>query len=358
MLLDTEGWGLSTNYGDYVTYGILSAASASLSSTYPGAMPFGDVSLDCGINNTIVRPIATPIAAGSTLYYGARLSPYGNNGAKYDFYSAIEFMDSAGNPQLIVALDNVSGAVRVSSGTGTQLGQSADAAFPANLSYNPPAFMFLEVGLTLGAGGTGACIIKCNGVQVLDLTGITTQTTAVANISATAYHVAYNSNGGRLQVMHQYWCDGSGAAPNNTFLGDVRVQVLRPTANDAVTFTPHGGTTNYANAATVPPVPATDYNASGSGTGDQDTFTTAGMSSTLGQVFGVSVKSLVAASDAGAKSAQNVLKSGTSTTLGASTSLGTVAKPIASLFATDPATGAQWLAAGVNAAKLGYRVSA
>ena len=351
-LLDCEGFGLSNNPNDYATYGVYSGQfnSSGIAATPAGAPTYGDPALDVGINANYLRNLPSPV---STLFYGVRCSPYYDGESKYSFNTGWRFNDSAGNQQLSVVADNISGALRVLSASGATLGQTADAVFPASLPEN--SFFYLEIGIVVGTGTNGSVILKVNGTVVLTLTGITTQATALANIGQTQIYVAYNSSGGRMQVMHQYWCDATGAAPNNTFLGDTRIQVLRPTSNDAVAFTPVGNASNWQNAAAEPPAPSTNYNTS-STTGAQDTFNCGAMATGLGTVYGVASKAVMASSAAG-RSAQTALKSGTSVVLGTSTPVPPGGVALGTIAQLDPNTSAAWTMAGVNAVKPGYKIS-
>ena len=137
----------------------------------------------------------------------------------------------------------------------------------------------------------------------------------------------------------------------------MRVQTLAPVSNDAVAFTPTGQASNWQNAATVPPVPAADFNASAT-VGAQDTFHMGALAADLGTVFGLSVKTLMFKSDAGSRSGEAIIKSGGTVAAGAAIPLGLTPARVSAMFTTDPATGAAWTAAGVNAATAGYKVSA
>ena len=152
-------------------------------------------------------------------------------------------------------------------------------------------------------------------------------------------------------------CDDTGSAPWNTFLGDVRVQNLFPTANDAVQFTPTGLATNWQNAAKVPPVPFTDYNAS-SVVGEQDTFVMQPVSSDIGIVYGVHNKPLVYKNDPGARSGAAVLKSDATTAVGVTTVLSETAAQLKTMYQVDPHTAVQWTPVDVNLIKAGYQVAA
>jgi hypothetical protein len=123
-----------------------------------------------------------------------------------------------------------------------------------------------------------------------------------------------------------------------------------------VQFTPVGLATNWQNAASYPPVPGTNYNAS-SVPGNQDTFVLQQID-TNDVVFGVHVKPLIYKSDAGARTAASVLKSAATVAVGATTVLSETSAQVKTMYQTDPATSAQWTAAAVNAMTAGARLVA
>jgi hypothetical protein len=217
-------------------------------------------------------------------------------------------------------------------------------------------WQYIEIGAVIHATA-GSVVVKVNGVVVLSVSGVKTRG---ASSSATVRRYGMLAGGANQNIFgtaHWYFCDGTGAAPWNGFLGDVRVQSLFPTADDAVAFTPHGNGANWLNGGQVPPVPFTDYN-SATDVGAQDTFEMGDIPATLGIVYGVHVKPLIFKSDAGERSGASVLKSGGSVDVGASTVLSMTAAQLRKVYEVDPATGVQWTVAGVNAIKAGYRVTA
>ncbi len=67
---------------------------------------------------------------------------------------------------------------------------------------------------------------------------------------------------------------------------------------------------------------------------------------------------MLAKGDAGNRSMASVLKSGSQVAVGPTVAVGTSPQQTRSVYQVDPATGAAWTQAGVNAAKVGYRVVA
>jgi hypothetical protein len=192
---------------------------------------------------------------------------------------------------------------------------------------------------------------------VVSVSAVNTQTgqqgSAGANIGAVMF--AGYIGQGTISIAHYYVCDATGAAPCNTFLGDVRVQSLVPVSNDAVAFTPNGLANNWQNAGSVPPVPGSDYNSNGT-VGAQDTFNCGTIAPGLGTVYGLNVKSLLSKTDAGPRTAAGVVKSGSTTLAATAVAVSTSPEVVSGIFMTDPNTGAAWSDAAVNAAKIGYKI--
>lgn len=336
-LIDSEGLGMSTNYQDYLTYGVFNVFSSPAGGASINTGGFlGDNYLLANRNATMCR---TVLPAVTSFFAGARINV--NNAVTG---AALYFDDVNGNNQVSVKVSGV-GVVTVLR-NGTVLGSSAANVAPTN------AWFYLEAGVVIGT--SGSVNVRVNNVSVLQLTNINTQNTA-GGVAMWAFGCT-DSNSSVLG-MHFYMCDNTGPAPWNNFLGDVRVQTLLPVSNDAVAFAPNSLAANWQNVSVIPPVPGTDYN-SDANVGDQDTFNCSPMSSTLTTVYGVNVKVLALKSDAGARQLEVVLKSGSTTVNGPSVALGTSAIQYHTMYQTDPNTSAQWTQSAVDAAKPGYKVSA
>jgi hypothetical protein len=240
---------------------------------------------------------------------------------------------------------NIGGANIISN--GNIIGSIPPMTFPLQ------GWFYIEIGATIASGTSGSVIVNLNGGKnVLTLTGVNTQGQPTNSIG----FLQFNSNGNGLAFGHYYCCDDTGPSPNNTFLGDVRIQSVYPISNNTVAFTPNGLSNNYQNVAVVPPVPSTDYNSS-SIVGTQDLFNMPPIATNLSTIFGISVKVLAAKSDSGTRSVETVMVSGSITATSGSTLLSTTPTQIKAIYQTDPNTGLQWTQAGVNAITSGYKIS-
>jgi hypothetical protein len=352
-LIDSEGFGLSTSFQDFVTYNALGfPAGGGIGQFNPSihsSGTYGDPYLTFWNSTSAILRLAP--AGVSAFFFGARTRLNGVGGNPCYLFCDTSFVN-----QFAVRF-NTDGSVTALRGRtlsttdytgGTVLGSSSALVMPVQ------GWQYVEIGGVIDASA-GSVVVKVNGTTVLNLTGVNTRGSA----AATMRRYGLQSDSGtstNFDTQHWYLCDDSGGAPWNTFLGDVRVQSLYPTANDAVAFTPTGLGTNWQNAASVPPVPFTDYNAS-SNVSDRDTFEMQDIT-TGSTVYGVNLKPLVYKNDAGARSGASVLKSGATTDVGTTTVLSETAAQLSKMYETDPHTSAQWTATAVNAIKAGYQVAA
>jgi hypothetical protein len=317
---------------------------------------FGDPYLRFWNSTAAIQRIAPSELGG--FFFGAR-TRLNCGGSTYcylfnDISYANQFAVQFNNDGSLTALRGMTLANTPTTGAANYSG-GAVIGSSAPLSIPMQGWQHVEIGGVIHATA-GSVVVRVNGLTVLNLTSVNTKGSAA---SATMRRYGFQQAGsqiGNFDTQHWYLCDATGAAPWNTFLGDVRVQTLRPTANDAVQMTPNGLAANWQNAASYPPVPFTNYNASAT-VGQQDTFVMQQIDPN-DIVFGVHVKPLVYKNDAGARSGASILKSGGTTAVGTTTNLSEGSAQLLSMYQTDPNTGAQWTAAAVNASKAGARVAA
>lgn len=217
-------------------------------------------------------------------------------------------------------------------------------------------YSYLECRVVL-SDTVGAIDVRSNGVPVLTLTGIDT----VASASSVAPYWTSIALGTSMASPlaidwdDLYVCDGAGAAPWNTFLGDCRVDPRRPTGPGATTdWAPTPAGANWANVDDATPNGDTDYN---SGTPNQvDLFDVQDIVAPGTLIFGVQHCFSMKKTDAGLCSvAPAVRHAGT-------TYVGTNMQPTVNyamagtqVAQTNPGTGAQWTEADFNAAQFGYK---
>jgi hypothetical protein len=156
-----------------------------------------------------------------------------------------------------------------------------------------------------------------------------------------------------------YICDGTGPAPQNTFLGPVRIETLLP-QTDAVQagsnagLTPSQGTDHGALVDEVPPN-TSDYNASAT-VGAKDTYNYPPM--TLhGAILGVQTVLYVQKSDAAARTVCAVLRSGGADYDGANVAPATTYKYFSEARGLNPAGATAWTESAIAALEAGMKVT-
>lgn len=223
---------------------------------------------------------------------------------------------------------------------------SATVPFTLNTWY------YFEIALTV-ADVSGSCIVKLNGTTIINFTGDTRNGGATGAIDTLNFHHASSNTGGYFDDL--YICDTTGPSPYNTFLGEVRIYSLTPSAAGSSTqFTPSSG----ANYTTVDELPysATDYVTSGT-VGQRDMYVMSDLPATAGTVLAVQNNAIAKKTDAANIALKPALLSGATTYYGVTTNLGTIDSTLSDLRTVDPATGTAWTQPGVNSLEAGFEVA-
>ncbi|MGH8520136.1 MAG: hypothetical protein ACREU9_01560 [Gammaproteobacteria bacterium] len=203
----------------------------------------------------------------------------------------------------------------------------------------------------------GTVDVVVDGSNKLSLTGQDTRN--AGNATANVVRLGLTSAAGTIDYDDVYICDGTGSAPNNTFLGDSRVDYVAPTGAGTTTQLTRGGTDSGANWSQVDeaaPNDDTDYNEHAT-VGNKDTYAFADITHTPTTIFGIQVLAHAKKDDAGAKSIATVTRS-TSDFDGATQALSTSYLYYSDIRAVDPNTSAAWTKVNLNAAEHGAKVAA
>ena len=204
-----------------------------------------------------------------------------------------------------------------------------------------------------------SCVVRVNGVEVLNLPAGTDTRFAVA--SPTTFEVvrigspsdsAYSQY---MDVDDFYVCDTTGLI-NNNFLGDVRIDTLLPNAdgtyNDGV---PSTGTTSWNILDNVPATTSSYVTVTNVGEKETLQFTNLQAISTQ-TIHAVKVNYNSAKSDSGLVFGAAVAVSGATVGEATSATLATSYSAQSGTFLTDPATGSAWTESAVNSAEFGIIV--
>ena len=235
-------------------------------------------------------------------------------------------------------------------GSSIELYRNSTSTILASASLTNPLTWgtYIEVSATIADAG-GTCVVKVNGTTVINFSGDTKNAGTSTNIDTITFG-KFSGFTPTLYIDDLYICNSTGAAPYNTFLGDVRVHTLvADAAGSSTQFTPSSG----ANYTTVDELPysATDY-VSGTA-GQTDLYSTSNLPGGLGVIYGVQTNAIVKKTDAGTISARPVIRSGGTNYTGTSVSIGTNDQTVSKVDQVNPATSTAWTTGDVNNAEIG-----
>jgi len=260
----------------------------------------------------------------------------------------INFLDGTTN-QLIFIL-NSSYEIDVYCGSNL-LGTTVGAGLTLN------TWRYIEVKFTIDSSG-GSVIVRSDNKVILTLSGEDTQNTANAYINKI---VLSGTNPHKdMWFDDMYWCDLTGDAPHNDFLGDVRADVIRPdgegTYNADFTGSPDVSS-NLNVDETYGPDEDTSYN-QGSDVGDKDTYTLGNLPSPAGTtIHGVKSQITIKKSDAGAREVKLLTRAGTTDDLGDAIVLSTSYLTHSKIYEDNPDDSNSWEDADVNALEIGVEIT-
>lgn len=235
---------------------------------------------------------------------------------------------------------------------GTTLGTTA-----TTLTTGTWAYIELKVKID---NTTGTVELKINGVtRVGPLSSQDTQNTA--NATANALVVGSDRLAMRFDDLYVLNSTDSGVAgaPNNDFLGDVRVEALFPNGNgNSSQFTGSDGnsTDNYLLVDETTPNDDTDYVES-SAIGQKDTYAMTNLATAVGTVYGLQAVPNAKKDDAGTRTFKTQIRSGGTDAEGAEQSLGTTYAFFPEVFQAD-SSGNQWTISSINSLEAGIKVHA
>jgi len=144
------------------------------------------------------------------------------------------FEDNSGNKATLL--------INSSSGVAT-LAFNGQTATTAASVFTGSVWQHVEMRVKVGTT-TGELEIRRGGIQVALVTGVDTQPANFTGLISWTAEAAANSIQHHIDDL--YILDTLGSAPQNTFLGDTRITVLRPKADGTNNdFTPTGEVSNF-----------------------------------------------------------------------------------------------------------------
>jgi len=205
---------------------------------------------------------------------------------------------------------------------------------------------YIEVQTNFTSAASGYVNINLNGqsAHTLSLTGIATLTSgSIPGINQVALGHSLSSNGDNsIYYDDFYLCDNTGTT-NNTFLGDIKVITLTPSASGRLNqFTQTGGTTggHYTAVNEIPADGDTSYVAS-STVGNIEDYKLSTLPG-VGAVYGIQVVAYVRKDDAGARSLAIGVGNGSTESFNSGSYLTESYQFYTNPLNTNPLTSANW----------------
>lgn len=318
---------------DYYQAGIAAGRgwSGSPSSMQPGRFG-GQCFRMVGGNFTLTRPLPSSY---TTLIAGFAV--------RFNILGAAQWFQLRAGATMACELDidGTTGRIVVKNSGGTVIATGTTSIVPNNWYY-------VELKLFVN-GASGSIELHLNGISEIASTTGNFGTTAIDNVGMRALSVTQDYD-------DMYVLDTTGAAPRNTFLGDVRVGTIYPTADGAHTaWTPNIGTAHFSRvneASGTFPDGDTSYVADAT-PGDYDTYAF-GDIDTLATPLAVQVNLYARKDDAATRQIAPVIRQAGVDHDGAPVALGSTYAYFSQIYQQDP-TGSDWTAANVNADEIGVK---
>lgn len=251
-----------------------------------------------------------------------------------------------GTIELTLTFNNSTGILKVWRGNLVTL-LASSTAFIAN----PQSFWhFFDWGVTFD-GSAGRVEVYCDGVRLINATGLNTKQTSATYLSA----IQIGSPG--VDAVWLYYSDWY--ATLGPRIGDMRVAARMPTSDASPNVgTPSTGTTHWS-LVDENPINYTDYVTLTNVNGNAEMFGLASLTASAITVYGVRVSATgLKSNGVNAFNIAVVCKSGASSSVSDPLGLssGTLWAGISKLFPSDPATGAAWTVSAAGAMTAGVQV--
>jgi hypothetical protein len=284
-----------------------------------------------------------------TIFCGFAFLPDGGSGEE----GMLCLLDS-GTLQVFVRYSHAAGEWKAFRGSGSnQIGATVVSKL-ANSTWS-----YIEMRFVID-NAAGEVEVLVNGTQIVNITGVDTQNTANAYVNG--FRLGDDGDDFTFHAFDDLYIlddvdSGVVGAPNNDFLGDVRVQVRLPdnNGNSSQWVGSDGNSTNnYQLVDETAPNNDTDY-VEASSVGNKDTYSFQDMTATSGTVYGVQVSPYARKTDAGTKEIVAVSRLATVEEDSSASALTADYIYYPKVFEANP-DGDQWEIADVNSAEFGVKV--
>jgi len=299
------------------------------------------------MNNLGVYYMAEAPGTPDTIWFGIAVKPIGAPSAYNATYPMFTIYDAlvAGNIHLKIH-PNAGKHLEVHNSADTLLGTSSGHTIESTTWY------YIEVKVVIH-DSAGSVVIKVDGSEVLNLSGIDTQNGSNAYAGAVKVELLYNN---QTWFDDFYLLDASGSK-NNDFLGDVRIEVLRPNGAGVHTdLTPSAGA-NYENVDEIYPDDDATYNSSGN-VGDKDTYALPSVTSFTGIIHAVKTQITIRKDDSGTRKAKILRRVNGTDYQGTEEDLLISYKTFSKIDENNPDDSATWEEADINGMEVGVEVTA
>ena len=319
-----EGW-------DHLTAAEMTAKGWSAA---PSSMPAGRFDGQCAVmggatlrGKTLPSSLATVIAG-----FGYQWNTTGQTVSPW-FY-----LRASTTNVLRIQLDSLN-RLQVVNSAGTVIATGTTTIAQATWHY-------IEIKLVVGT--SGSCELHLDGNSGSPEITTTTGNFGTSNVD----NIGFDGHTGP-SIDDVYVVDTTGSAPRNTFLGDVRVHTIAPTADGAHTaWTPNSGTTHYTQVDETLADGDTSY-VSDSTPGDIDTYV-CGDIDTGATVYGVQTNLYARKDDANTRQIAPLIRQSSTDYVGTTVTLTSSYADYTQIYNQDP-TGSDWTAANVNADEFGVK---
>lgn len=278
------------------------------------------------------------VIVGKAVKFDALTSPH---------TSILDILD-AGTVQVNLKVQ-ADGTLQLKNGSGTVIGTTSAVVTAAT-------FYYIELKVTIH-NTAGAYTLKLNGTTVLS--GSSANTRNSANNSANQVALRDSSTAQDVTFDDYYICDDQGSV-NNDFLGQVRIECLKPSGAGNSTVLAIGGSspaaTNWQSVNEATPDDGVTF-VSSSNASDKDLYALQDLATTTGVIVGVHTGFRAQIDSAGPRGVQKVLRSGGTDYDGTARVMMTSWVNWYEVDETNPNTVAAWTIASVNALQAGVKVA-
>ncbi len=314
-------------------YGTAQAAEKSWNGT-PFAMVtgrgFGGQAINVILNNPVFRMLPTSY---THLIFGAAVKLNASSGGG----QFLRFEDS-GSPVASLGIDSVNRLVITDSlgnvtGTGTTI-------------IAVETWFYVELEVTCGSSGHAVAHLN-GGAEIASSLG--NYGTSINRFVMLNQHL-----GGDTSIDDVYIADTTGSAPQNAMLGNVRVETLYPVADGSYTsWTPKIAGPHYqmVNETLIDGDGSFNYDAT---PGDKDSYI---LETFIGQIFGAQLNIGARQGDATVRQIAALIKQGGTDYFNSTVTLSSDYVIYTWTLGKDP-SGADWLAATINADEFGQKLIA